>query len=32
MHNFADTRRQLWDRFHAWLPVLARLPAAAYPE
>ena len=31
MHNFADTRRQLWDRFHAWLPVLARLPTPAYP-
>jgi hypothetical protein len=22
MHNFADTRTQLWDRFHAWLPVV----------
>ena len=32
MHNFADTRRQLWERFHAWLAVLARLPVAAYPE
>ena len=21
MHNFADTRTRLWDRFHAWLPV-----------
>jgi hypothetical protein len=31
MHNFADTRTQLWDRFHAWLPVLACLPAPAYP-
>jgi hypothetical protein len=23
MHNFADTRTRLWDRFHAWLPVVA---------
>lgn len=30
MHNFAGTRRRLWDRFHAWLPVLACLPAAGY--
>jgi hypothetical protein len=22
MHNFADTRTQLWDRFLAWLPVV----------
>ena len=26
MHNFADTRRQLWDRFYAWLAV----PGPAY--
>ena len=31
MHNFADTRGQLWDRFYAWLAILARLPATAYP-
>ena len=24
MHNFADTRTRLWDRFHAWLPVVCR--------
>jgi len=23
MHNFADTRGQLWDRFYAWLAILA---------
>jgi hypothetical protein len=22
MHNFADSRTRLWDRFHAWLPVV----------
>jgi hypothetical protein len=32
MHNFADTRGQLWDRFYAWLAILARLPATAYPR
>ena len=26
MHNFADTRRQLWDRFLAWLAILTCLP------
>ena len=31
VHNFADTRRRLWDRFLAWLPVLACLPVAALP-
>ena len=31
MHNFADTRRRLWDRFYAWLTVLACLPTVAYP-
>ena len=31
MHNFADTRRQLWDRFHAWLAVLTCLPVTVYP-
>ena len=24
MHNFADTRECLWDRFRRWLPVVAR--------
>jgi hypothetical protein len=23
MHNFADTRAKLWDRFPAWLPAVA---------
>jgi pimeloyl-ACP methyl ester carboxylesterase len=23
MHNFADTRAKLWDRFLAWLPAVA---------
>ncbi len=23
MHNFADTRRALWDRFLTWVPVVA---------
>jgi len=32
MHNFADTRGQLWDRFYALLAILARLPATAYPR
>ena len=32
MHNFADTRTQLWDRFYAWLAVLTCLPVAVYPE
>ena len=32
MHNFAGTRGQLWDRFYAWLAILARLPAMAYPR
>jgi Alpha/beta hydrolase family len=31
MHNFADTRRQLWDRFYAWLALLTCLPVAVYP-
>jgi hypothetical protein len=31
MHNFADTRAQLWDRFYAWLAVLTCLPVAVYP-
>ena len=31
MHNFADTRTRLWDRFGAWLTVLTSLPTAAYP-
>jgi len=31
MHNFADTRTQLWDRFCAWLAVLTCLPVAVYP-
>jgi hypothetical protein len=32
MHNFADTRRQLWDRFLAWFAVLTCLPVAVYPR
>jgi len=32
MHNFADTRRQLWDRFLVWLAVLTCLPVTGYPR
>jgi hypothetical protein len=26
MHNFADTRARLWDRFYRWLPVVTSQP------
>jgi dienelactone hydrolase len=33
MHNFADTRTRLWERFHAWLPAVTQdLPGRVRPR
>ena len=33
MHNFADTRTRLWERFNAWLPAVTQdLPGRVRPR